>query len=76
MVRRLTACDARTRREAMSYTLQFGQVWHYLPYLLAGAWITLQISFLAFWGGMVIGLLGAAGFTYGGRLTARSSAPT
>jgi polar amino acid transport system permease protein len=53
----------------MSYTLQFGQVWHYLPYLLAGAWITLQISFLAFWGGMVIGLLGAAGLTYGGRLT-------
>jgi hypothetical protein len=33
MVRRLTACDARTGREAMSYTLQFGQVWHYLPYL-------------------------------------------
>lgn len=53
----------------MSYTLQFGQVWHYLPYLLAGAWITLQISFLAFWGGMVIGLLGASGLTYGGRLT-------
>lgn len=53
----------------MSYTLQFGQVWHYLPYLLAGAWITLQISFLAFWGGMVIGLLGATGLTYGGRLT-------
>ena len=51
----------------MSYTLQFGQVWHYLPYLLAGAWITLQISFLAFWGGMVIGLLGATGLTYGGR---------
>ncbi len=53
----------------MSYTLQFGQVWHYLPYLLAGAWITLQISFLAFWGGMVIGLLGATGLTYGGRFS-------
>ncbi len=53
----------------MSYTLQFGQVWHYVPYLLAGAWITLQISFLAFWGGMVIGLLGATGLTYGGRFS-------
>lgn len=49
----------------MSYTLQFAQVTHYIPYLLVGAWITLQVSFLAFWGGMVIGLLGAMGLTYG-----------
>jgi polar amino acid transport system permease protein len=53
----------------VSYTLQFQQVWHYLPYLIAGAWITLQVSFAAFWGGMVIGLAGAMGLSYGSRIT-------
>lgn len=52
----------------MSYTLQFQQVLHYIPYLIVGAWITLQVSFMAFWGGMVIGLAGAMGLTYGSRL--------
>ena len=49
----------------MSYTLQFGQVWEYLPYLAAGAWISLQIAFFAFLGGMVLGLLGAMGKNFG-----------
>ncbi len=49
----------------MSYTLQFGQVWGHLPYLAAGAWISLQIAFLAFLGGMVLGLLGAMGKSFG-----------
>ncbi len=49
----------------MSYTLQFGQVWGYLPYLAAGAWLSLQIAFLAFVGGMVLGLLGAMGKSFG-----------
>lgn len=49
----------------MSYTLQFGQAWPFLPYLLAGAWISLQVSFIAFWGGMVIGLAAATGLTFG-----------
>lgn len=49
----------------MSYTLQFGQVWGYLPYLAAGAWISLQIAFFAFLGGMVLGLLGAMGKSFG-----------
>jgi polar amino acid transport system permease protein len=49
----------------MSYTLQFGQVWGYLPYLAAGAWLSLQIAFLAFLGGMVLGLLGAMGKSFG-----------
>ena len=49
----------------MSYTLQFGQVWGFLPYLAAGAWISLQIAFLAFLGGMVLGLLGAMGKSFG-----------
>lgn len=51
----------------MNYTLQFGQVTGYLPYLAAGAWLSLQIAFLAFCGGMVLGLLGAMGRTFGGR---------
>lgn len=49
----------------MSYTLQFGQVWGFLPYLAAGAWISLQIACLAFLGGMVLGLLGAMGKSFG-----------
>lgn len=52
----------------MDYTLQFGQVLKYVPYLIAGAWLSLQIAFLAFCGGMVIGLLGAMGKTFGGRI--------
>ncbi len=52
----------------MSYTLQFGQVTGYLPYLAGGAWISLQIAFLAFCGGMVIGLFGAMAKTFGGRV--------
>lgn len=53
----------------MSYTLQFGQVTGYLPYFVGGAWLSLQIAFLAFCGGMVIGLLGAMAKSFGGRLT-------
>lgn len=49
----------------MSYTLQFAQVTSYIPYLIMGALITLEVSFLAFWGGMVIGLVTAMGWTYG-----------
>jgi len=52
----------------VSYTLQFGQVTGYLPYLAGGAWISLQIAFLAFSGGMVIGLFGAMTKTFGGRV--------
>lgn len=53
----------------MTYTFQYGQVIGYLPYLLAGAWITLQVAFLAFAGGMVIGLFGALARTWGGRVS-------
>jgi polar amino acid transport system permease protein len=52
----------------MAYTFQYGQVLPYLPYLLAGAWITLQIAFLAFAGGMLLGLLGALARTSGSRV--------
>jgi polar amino acid transport system permease protein len=51
----------------MDYTLQFGQVTGHLPYLVGGAWVSLQIAFLAFCGGMVIGLFGAMAKSFGGR---------
>jgi polar amino acid transport system permease protein len=50
----------------MSYTLHFGQVLQYVPYLVQGAWISFQIAFLAFLGGMVIGLMGATAKMFGG----------
>lgn len=55
----------------MSYTLQYGQIWPYLPSLLAGAWLSLQIAFLAFCGGMLIGTAGAAALSFGGGIVRR-----
>lgn len=49
----------------MNYTFQFGEVLSELPYLLGGAAITLQIVFIAFFSGAVLGLLGALGKVYG-----------
>jgi polar amino acid transport system permease protein len=51
----------------MHYTIHFSQVLKYIPYLIGGAWLSLQVAFLAFCGGMVIGLLGAMAKTYGNR---------
>jgi polar amino acid transport system permease protein len=53
----------------IGYTLHFNQVFSYLPDLLVGAWFSLQIAFLSFCGGMVLGLFGAMAKTFGGRLT-------
>ena len=50
----------------MDYTFQFGQVLPRLPYLLSGAWLSLQIAFLAFCGGLLIGTICAALKTFGG----------
>jgi len=55
----------------VGYTLHFNQVFPYLPDLLVGAWFSLQIAFLSFCGGMVLGLFGAMGKTFGGRLIAK-----
>ena len=52
----------------MDYTFQFTEVIDELPYLLGGAVVTLQIAFIAFWGGAVIGLFGAIAKVYGGRV--------
>jgi polar amino acid transport system permease protein len=45
----------------MSYSFHFSQVWPFLPYLLGGAWETVQLAACAFGGGAVIGLLVAIG---------------
>ncbi len=49
----------------MDYTFQFSEVLEDLPYLLGGAIITLQIAFIAFWGGAIIGIFGAVAKVYG-----------
>lgn len=51
----------------MGYAINYEQILPYLPYLLGGAWISLQIAFLAFVGGVTIGLLGAFAKTFGPR---------
>lgn len=55
----------------MGYTLQFGQIAGYLPYLAGGAWISLLLATLAFSGGMVIGLFGAMAKLRGGPIVRR-----
>jgi polar amino acid transport system permease protein len=47
-------------------TLQYGQVWQYLPDFLLGALMALWIAGVAFAGGLLIGLAGAAALTYAG----------
>jgi len=46
-------------------TLQFGPILEQWPYLLGGAWLSLQIAVLAFACGMLIGLLCASILQYG-----------
>ena len=57
----------------MDYTFQFAEVFADLPYLLGGAVVTLQIAFISFWGGAVIGLGGALAKVYGGRALRRTA---
>jgi len=49
----------------MDYHFQFNVVWRNFDALLEGAWLTFQLGVLAFWGGALIGLVGAALKTYG-----------
>jgi polar amino acid transport system permease protein len=46
-------------------TLQFGPILEQLPYLLGGAWLSLEIAVLAFACGMLIGLICASILHYG-----------
>ncbi|GIX13849.1 MAG: ABC transporter permease [Paracoccaceae bacterium] len=51
----------------MNYSFHFDVVWRDFDALMQGAWMTFQLGVLAFWGGALIGLLGAALKTYGPR---------
>lgn len=55
----------------MNYTLQYGQVWPYIPFLLDGALLSLQIAFLAFCGGLLLGTVFASLKTFGGKVINR-----
>ncbi len=57
----------------MNYTFQFGEVLGDLPYLLGGAVLTLQIAFISFWGGTLIGICGAIAKVYGGKATQKAA---
>jgi polar amino acid transport system permease protein len=50
----------------VNYTFQLGVALDRLPELLHGAWLTLQLAFLGFWGGALIGVFGATAKTFGG----------
>jgi polar amino acid transport system permease protein len=56
---------------AMNYTYQWGVAFAQLPELLKGAIVTLELGLLTFWGGALIGLLGASLKTFGGAFLRR-----
>ena len=49
----------------MDYRFQYGVVWENLNALMQGAFLTFQLGVIAFAGGALIGLMGAAIKTYG-----------
>jgi polar amino acid transport system permease protein len=49
----------------MNYSFQYSVVWANFDALLQGAWLTFQLGVLAFAGGLLIGLVGAAIKTFG-----------
>jgi polar amino acid transport system permease protein len=51
----------------MSYTLVYSQVVGHVPYLLAGAWLTLQLALVSFLCGWAIGLANATALEFGPR---------
>jgi len=51
--------------------LDFSAIWGHFPYLLGGAWISLQVAFLAFAGGMLLGLIFASLQAFGNRVARR-----
>jgi len=55
----------------VNYTFQFGVALESLPFLLKASVLTVELSFLAFWGGALIGLAGAAAKTFGGPVARR-----
>ncbi len=55
----------------MDYTFQYGQVTRFIPFLLGGGLVSLALAFLAFCGGMLLGLLGAMAKSFGGPVLRR-----
>ncbi|MDA0681303.1 MAG: amino acid ABC transporter permease [Proteobacteria bacterium] len=55
----------------MDYTFQFTEVLDEIPYLVGGAFVSLQIAFITFWGGAFIGIFGAIAKVYGRTLSRR-----
>lgn len=51
----------------MDYVLQYSQIWPYFPRLLNGAVITLQLAFLGFAGGLLLGTIFASIRAFGPR---------
>ncbi len=49
----------------MDYTFQFNVVWRNFDVLMEGAWLTFQLGVFAFWGGALVGLVGASIKTFG-----------
>jgi polar amino acid transport system substrate-binding protein len=58
-----TGVASSTRRTG--YQFDFAPAIAAIPYLLGGALISLQIAFIAFWAGALIGMFGAVGKVYG-----------
>ena len=44
----------------MTEQLHFSALWPYWPELVAGLWVTIQLTALATLGGLAIGIIGAA----------------
>jgi len=51
----------------VNYTFQYGQVVQYIPYLLGGAWLSLQLAAISFVAGAAIGLVNATALSFGPR---------
>ncbi len=50
----------------LDYTFQYGQIWPHLPRLLGGAVLSLELALLSFFGGLMLGTVGASILTFGG----------
>ena len=55
----------------LDYTFQYGQIWPYLPRLIDGAYLALEIAFLSFCGGLLVGTVNASLLSFGPKWVAR-----
>ena len=55
----------------VDYTFQYGQIWPYLPRLIDGAYLALEIAFLSFCGGLLIGTVNASLLSFGPKWVGR-----